>query len=160
MTELLIAVPAPAQAGAVGALPALTAAPAGSGRLGLRLGQLAAAAHGARLTTRIVLTSLGMLLLLQTIGFGVIRASIDRNARATLSAELAVGERVWRRLLDQNAQKLSQGATLLAADFGFRSAVNSGDLDTISSALENNGARIGATVTALLDTSLQLRAVG
>jgi diguanylate cyclase (GGDEF)-like protein len=71
-----------------------------------------------------------------------------------------VGERVWRRLVDQNAQKLGQGASVLAADFGFRSAVSSGDIETIRSALENNGERIGATVTALLDTSLALQAVG
>jgi len=59
-----------------------------------------------------------------------------------------------------NAQKLILGATVLAADFGFRSAVNSGDVATIRSALQNNGERIGATVTALLDTNLAVRAVG
>ena len=112
------------------------------------------------LSSRIVALSLALLLLVQGAVFSVVRISIDQSARRQISQELQVGERVWRRLLDQNAQKLSQGASLLAADFGFRSAVSSGDLDTISSALENNGARIGATVTALIDTSLQLKAVG
>src|SRR5262249_5751485 len=55
---------------------------------------------------------------------------------------------------------LRQAATVLAADFGFREAVNSGDVETIQSALENHGARIGATVTALLDTNLAIKAVG
>lgn len=46
---------------------------------------------------------------------------------------------------------------MLAADYGFRSAVNSGDEETIRSVLENHGHRIGAEVTALLDTQLNLR---
>ena len=41
---------------------------------------------------------------------------------------------------------------MLAADYGFRSAVNSDDEETIQSVLENHGSRIGAEVTALLDT--------
>lgn len=112
------------------------------------------------LSSRIVALSLLLLLVVQAAVFSVVRISIEQSARRQVAQELLVGERVWRRLLDQNAQKLSQGATVLAADFGFRSAVNSGDIDTIASALENNGARIGATVTALMDTNLSLRAVG
>jgi len=112
------------------------------------------------LSSRIVALSLLLLLLVQAAVFSVVRISIQQSARAQVGQELAVGERVWRRLLDQNAQKLAQGAAVLAADFGFRTAVMSGDVDTIRSALENNGERIGATVTALFDTSLSLRAVG
>ena len=112
------------------------------------------------LSARIVALSLSLFLLIQLAVFVVVGASIDRSARQQISHDLDIGERVWLRLLDQNAQKLSQGAALLAADFGFRAAVSSRDLDTIGSALENNGARIGATVTALLDTQLVLQAVG
>ena len=112
------------------------------------------------LSSRIAALSLLLLLLVQAAVFSVVSISIDQSARHQVAQELVVGERVWRRLLDQNAQKLGQGASLLAADFGFRSAVNSGDTETIRSALENNGARIGATVTALMDTSMALRAVG
>lgn len=112
------------------------------------------------LTSRIVALSLLLLLLVQAAVFGVVRTSIEQSAQRQVAQDLQVGERVWRRLLDQNAQKLSQGATLLAADYGFREAVNSEDLDTIRSVLDNHGARIGATVTALLDTSMALRAIG
>ena len=114
---------------------------------------------GGGLAARIVALSLLLLLLVQAAGFGVVRSSIDRNARAQLGAELAVGERVWQRLLDQNAQRLRQGAMLLSADFGFRAAVTSGDRATIDSALDNHGARIGATVAALLDTGFAPRAL-
>ncbi|WP_295955985.1 EAL domain-containing protein [Rhodoferax sp.] len=113
---------------------------------------------GWRLSTRIVVLSLVLLMLVQTAGFLVVRASIERNARTQIATELALGDRVWRRLLDQNAEKLRQGTALLSGDFGFRAAVTSDDVETISSALENQGDRIGATVTALLDPQLQLRA--
>ena len=114
---------------------------------------------GGRLSSRIVVLSLLLLLVVQVAGFGVVRSSIERSARARLTGELAVGERIWTRLLETNAQRLRQGAVLLSADYGFRSAVTSGDTETISSALENHGARIGATVGALLDTGLQPRAL-
>ncbi len=114
---------------------------------------------GGGLAARIVALSLVLLLIVQALGFIVVRLSIDRNARAQLASELQVGERVWQRLLEANAQRLRQGATLLSADYGFRAAVTSGDTETIGSALDNHGARIGATVAALLDTSMLPRAL-
>ncbi len=111
-----------------------------------------------RLSNRMVVLSLLLLLVVQALGFVAIRSSIERNARATLTDELQVGERVWSRLLDQRATKLTQGAALLAADFGFRSAVSSNDQATIASALENHGARIDASMVALLDTGFAVRA--
>jgi diguanylate cyclase (GGDEF)-like protein len=71
-----------------------------------------------------------------------------------------VGERLWEQLLDQRAQKLTQGAALLAADYGFLSSLNDRDVDTVRSALDNAGERIGAGLTTLLDHDLKPRAVG
>ncbi len=118
------------------------------------------AAHrrGWRLSTRIVVLSMLLLLLVQLAGFIATGASIERNARAQLADDLRVAERIWQRLLEQRATKLGQGAALLAADYGFRTAVSSDDRDTIASALDNQGARIDAAAAALLDTQLQLRA--
>ncbi len=112
------------------------------------------------LTSRIVALSLLLLLLVQAAVFSVVRISIAESAQRQVKQELQVGERVWRRLLDQNAQKLSQGAAVLAGDYGFKAAVTSQDEGTIRSALANSGGRIGATVTALLDTTMALEAVG
>ena len=112
------------------------------------------------LSSRIVFLSLLLLLIVQAAVFSVVGISIEQSAKRQVQQELLVGERVWRRLLDQNAQKLQQGASLLAADYGFREAVNTEDNETIRSVLENHGARIGATVTALMDTGMALRAVG
>ncbi|GAB3357696.1 MULTISPECIES: putative bifunctional diguanylate cyclase/phosphodiesterase [Giesbergeria] len=111
------------------------------------------------LIARLVGISLLLLLMVQIAGFAVVRNSIDRNARSQIAHTLDTDENVWRRLLEQNAERLRQGATLLAADYGFRAAVGSGDQRTIQSALENHGQRMGAAVAALLDTKLQVRSV-
>jgi diguanylate cyclase (GGDEF)-like protein len=113
-----------------------------------------------RLSSRIVALFLGLLLTVQLAGFAAVRFSIDHNARALLQEDLVVGERVWARLLAQRAQKLTLGASVLAADYGFRAAAASGDLETLRSALDNHGQRIGATVTAMLAPDLSARALG
>jgi diguanylate cyclase (GGDEF)-like protein len=114
---------------------------------------------GWRLSTRMVVPSLLLLLALQVIGLAVIRGGVDANARAQLAERLTVSERIWARLLEQRAVKLGQGAALLAADYGLREAIGSGDEETIHSALDNHGARIDAGLTALLDTQLAVRTV-
>ncbi len=113
-----------------------------------------------RLSGRIVLVSLGLLLLVQSAGYVVINQNIDRNAHAQLNEHMVLAQRVWQRLLDQRAAKLNQGAAVLAADYGMREAVASGDLETVRSALDNHGARIGATMAALLATDLTVKALG
>ena len=110
------------------------------------------------LILKLVGVSILLLLIVQAAGFAVVHVGIDRNARLQLARELDNDERVWLRLLEQNAERLRQGSALLAADYGFRAAVSSDDQPTIQSALENHGARIGAAATALLDTRLALRA--
>ncbi|HEX5805161.1 MAG TPA: cache domain-containing protein, partial [Macromonas sp.] len=110
------------------------------------------------LTGRLVGVTLLCLLVIQLCVFVIVRHTITDQAQRQLAAELAVGERGWLRLLSQHAEKLREGATLLAADYGFRSAVSSGDVPTIESALDNHGQRIGAHVAALLGPDLTLRA--
>ena len=111
------------------------------------------------LVRRLVLLSVGLLFLIQLAVQLVVHSSIEGSVRQNLQRELSSDEKVWARLVDQNAQRLSLGGSVLAADFGFRAAVTSGDAQTIESALENHGARIGSTITAFLDTDFQLKAV-
>ncbi|WP_342131322.1 putative bifunctional diguanylate cyclase/phosphodiesterase [Hydrogenophaga sp. OTU3427] len=107
------------------------------------------------LSTRTVVVMLLLLLLVQAVGFVIVRATVESQARQAIAGNLQVGERVWLRLLEQNADRLRQASSVLAADFGFRSAVGTGDKATIQSALQNSGSRIGAAVTALLDPGAQ-----
>jgi diguanylate cyclase (GGDEF)-like protein len=107
------------------------------------------------LWARIVFFSVLLVLLLQAAGFGLIRSTIDTNARRALAANLAVGERVWQQLLEQRSDRLRQAARVLASDFGFRAALASGDRATLVSALENHGGRIEAELAAVFDTGFQ-----
>jgi sensor c-di-GMP phosphodiesterase-like protein len=66
------------------------------------------------LESRIVILFLALILAVQLAGFFAIRSSIQKNAQAAIREELMIGERVFVRLLDQYAQKLTQGARLLA----------------------------------------------
>ncbi len=113
---------------------------------------------GRSIGARIVGVFLGLLLIVQIASFTAISASLGQHARSGLPGQLTVGERVLQSLLQQRAQKLTEGARLLAADYGFRSALLSNDALTIGSVLENHGARIGATESALLTTDFTLRA--
>ncbi|WP_284618160.1 putative bifunctional diguanylate cyclase/phosphodiesterase [Aquabacterium humicola] len=113
-----------------------------------------------RLSSRIAVFSLLLLLLVQLAGFAAINASIRHNAEDQLDKQLDIGGRTWQRLLDQRAATLRQGAVVLAADFPFRESVGTGDIATIVSVLDNHGRRIDATLTALLDTDGSVRATG
>jgi diguanylate cyclase (GGDEF)-like protein len=111
-----------------------------------------------RLDTRIAALFLGLLLAVQAVGFGVIRQAIERNARASVSAELDTGERIVERLLAQRSQRLRESAQLLAADFGLREAIATGDQATLADVLENHGARVEAAGMMLLGPDLSLKA--
>ncbi len=112
-----------------------------------------------RLASRIVLLSLLLLGLVQAAGFSVIQQSIELNAQRQLRDRLNLATRVWERLLDQRAAKLSQGAAVLASDYGFREAIATRDLPALRSVLDNHGSRIGATLAALLDPQFSVQAL-
>ena len=104
-----------------------------------------------RLDVRIVSLFLALLLLVQMASLLTIRRSIERQARVQVGVELHNGENVLHRLLAQTEQQLTDGARLLAADYGFRSAIASKDQPTILDALDNQGRRIGAHAAVFSD---------
>lgn len=111
-----------------------------------------------KLQTRIVAVYLGLLLVIQAVSYWFIQDSIDRNARTAIRAELTTSERVFLRLLGQNNANLDQATRVLSADYGFRSAVASGDQETVQSALVNNSDRIHANLALFTDNDFQLKA--
>ncbi|MDO8752497.1 MAG: cache domain-containing protein, partial [Anaerolineales bacterium] len=110
------------------------------------------------LESRIVTLFLVLILAVQLVGFIAIRTSIEQNARTSIRNELAVGEHIFGRLLEQNAQRLTEATRSLALDYGFRQAVGNNDSKTIASALDNLGERIGASRTMLIGTDRKIRA--
>jgi diguanylate cyclase (GGDEF)-like protein len=108
--------------------------------------------------SRIVILFLVLIFAVQLAGFIAIRTGIDENARASIREELAINARFFQRLLDQHAQKLTLGARLLAQDYGFKAAISSDDRETIVSALDNHGQRIGASLAVLFGPDRTIKA--
>lgn len=110
------------------------------------------------LQTRIIVFFVLLLCVLQGVALFLMSAANERIAKNQISQELIVGERVFRRLLEQNSQQLSQAASVLAADFAFRQAIATRDEGTIASVLGNHGRRINANVVMLADLDKHLLA--
>ncbi len=101
------------------------------------------------LQTRIIVFFVLLVCVLQGIALFLMSAANERIAKDQIAQELIVGERVFRRLREQNSQQLSQAASVLAA---------TRDEGTIASVLENHGRRINANVMMLADLDKKLLA--
>jgi diguanylate cyclase len=110
------------------------------------------------LESRIVILFLVLILAVQVSGFFAIQTGIQQNARAAVRNELAINERVFRRLLDQYVHSLTEGAILLASDYGFKQAISSNDSETIASALSNQAERIKASHAMLIGLDRSIKA--
>lgn len=104
------------------------------------------------LSQRIVVFFTVLLVVVLAVAFSWISSSQEKIATARLIAELEVGERVITQLLAQRSTQLAQAAQVLASDYGFREAVATHDVATITSVLYNHGARINASVVLLFST--------
>ncbi|MEJ6003400.1 putative bifunctional diguanylate cyclase/phosphodiesterase [Paucibacter soli] len=114
-----------------------------------------------RLEGRIVGLFLVLLLVVQIASLALITRSIDSNANASISQELATGARVLQRLLVQDAQQRLDAARLLEADYGFSQVLGDGlnteeDRETLKSALVSHGERVKANLVAYADPSYRL----
>ncbi len=102
------------------------------------------------LQTRILALFLLLIFVVQFGGFVLINMVGGNSARSTVGAEVAAGARVFDRLLEQDAQRLVQGARLMAADYAFREVIATGDRETIGSVLVNYGKRIDAPLVMIV----------
>jgi diguanylate cyclase (GGDEF)-like protein len=103
------------------------------------------------LRARIALVFVLLMLAVQAAAFVVINSVITSNAHRNANEQLAVAERVFKQVLRSNGEKLTQAASVVAADFGFRQAIASHDEKTVASALRNHGDRIHADIVMLAD---------
>ena len=78
---------------------------------------------------------------------------IWNNARASVRAELSASGSVYDRIWTLRAQSLGDTASALTRDFGFRTAIASGDTPTIESAVVNLGTRAHVAQTFFVDTT-------
>ncbi|MFZ6777984.1 EAL domain-containing protein [Undibacterium sp. Ji83W] len=110
------------------------------------------------LESRVVTLFIGLLLTVQLAAYFAIGNAIDRNARNAVEENLKINEKFLLRLLDQNAQKLIQGAIVLAKEYAFREAIGTHDTETIVSTLSNHGNRIGSDLTMLVGLDRKITA--
>jgi len=98
------------------------------------------------------IASVLILLMLVVVGalYFAVRTATNVAVRSQAHEQLDVGTRVFEQLLDVRGRQLHDAVQVLAADFGFKAAVASGDRETIRSALANHGARINASAVMML----------
>ncbi|MFK7862221.1 MAG: EAL domain-containing protein [Granulosicoccus sp.] len=99
---------------------------------------------------RVLLLLCTMLLLVQLGNLSAVLTTIGQDVRQQLRDELTAGSELTARLAQQRSDLLTTSAEVLAADFGFRSAIASNDRITIQSALNNNLARIDADLATFI----------
>jgi diguanylate cyclase (GGDEF)-like protein len=98
------------------------------------------------------ISSVLVLLLLVVVGalYVAVQTATNAAVRSQAQEQLDVGSLVFQQLLEVHGRQLHDAVQVLAADFGFKDAVASGDTETIRSALANNGARINASLVMML----------
>ncbi|MEE9344571.1 MAG: ATP-binding protein [Methylococcales bacterium] len=82
----------------------------------------------------------------------------QQNAHQQIETGLNVAKRVFNRLIEAEAQRLSESAFILASDFSFKQVIATQDKKTILSVLDNLQHRINADAVMLVSLELQLRA--
>ncbi|MCM0613936.1 EAL domain-containing protein [Marinobacter sediminum] len=80
----------------------------------------------------------------------------DEKSRAL--EKITIGERLTREVMERRTNLILSRLDVVVKDFGFRSAVASGDPATIDSALENHSRRAGADFALLVNNSGDLLA--
>jgi diguanylate cyclase (GGDEF)-like protein len=110
------------------------------------------------LGARIVVFFSALLAAVLAVTLAAVDAVDTRNAHTQIKQELAVGEKVFRRLVEQRNRQLAQAAEILTRDYAFRNAVATRDIDagTIGSLLANHGSRIHASLAELVSPDRRL----
>jgi diguanylate cyclase (GGDEF)-like protein len=101
--------------------------------------------------TRLLILLIGLLVGAETVIAFTALARTAAIERQRADAQLVAGAHIAQRQLEYRERLLATAVTVLAADFGLREAVASGDRPTVASALANHAARVGADLTLALD---------
>ncbi|MFS2077024.1 putative bifunctional diguanylate cyclase/phosphodiesterase [Telluria sp. Tellsp131] len=105
---------------------------------------------------RIAIVFVGLLVLVMGLVLALVHHSSERIVERETRRELAVGAKVFQRLLEQNQRQLETAAAVLAADFAFREAIATQDQPTVRSVIRNHGQRIHAQVMMVAGTDGRL----
>jgi HAMP domain-containing protein len=100
---------------------------------------------------RLLAVIIGLVCVTQTVTLIAVLARTEHSVEERAAKQLVAGSAFVEQLVRFRAQQLASGVAVLAADFGFREAVASGDGPTMLSAAQNDAQRIGADLMVLID---------
>jgi diguanylate cyclase (GGDEF)-like protein len=101
---------------------------------------------------RLLVLIIGLVIVTQTVTLAAVLLSTRRTVEARAAEQLRSGGTLAEDLIDFRSGQLANAVAVLAADFGFREVVATGDGLTIQSAVDNHAQRIGADLVLVLDT--------
>lgn len=111
-----------------------------------------------RFRTKLLLTMVVLVLFVELTTIAAVLRTTYRDTVAQAHARLASGVEVMYQTLAESRAQLLERVEVLAADFGFRSALATGEASTIASVLANQAGRAGADQVLLLapDGAIQI----
>src|SRR2546430_14872313 len=101
---------------------------------------------------RLLVLIIGLSVVTQTVTLAAVLIGTRRTVEARAAEQLRSGGSLAEQLIGFRAGQLANGVAVLAADFGFREAVASGDAPPILAAGRNHPPRLRARMGLLLDT--------
>ncbi len=99
---------------------------------------------------RILVLLVGLVVVAQLTTFLALLNTLDKDVKAETRQQLEAGSVLLTQLFEKRSRLLLNSAEVLAADYGFKSAIASRDLNTIRSALANNVTRGDADLASLI----------
>ncbi len=105
---------------------------------------------------RLMLAMLTLMVITSVTIAGVMMAYLFEGEKSRAVGQLNVAEGVAREVMARRNELLISRLQVVADDFGFKSALASRDLPTITSALANQSARAGADLALLVDSDDKL----
>jgi diguanylate cyclase (GGDEF)-like protein len=100
---------------------------------------------------RLLALIIGLVVITQSVTLIAVLARVESTVEGRAVGELNAGGAFVEQLIRFRASQLASGVGVLAADFGFRAAMASGDSPTQLSAANNHLRRISADLMILLD---------
>jgi hypothetical protein len=94
---------------------------------------------------------IGLVVVTQSVTLVAVLARVENTVEGRAAGELSAGGAFIEQLMRFRASQLASGVNVLAADYGFREAMATGDGPTQLSAANNHLRRIGADLMLLLD---------
>ncbi|MEM9404042.1 MAG: EAL domain-containing protein [Pseudomonadota bacterium] len=104
-----------------------------------------------RFRSKLVLLATIPIVIAQLVTLLAVMHTVEGDVRARADASLDAGATIISEYLKSRSEQLQTSVDVLSADFGLKQAAATGDSDTIRSALENHGGRIGAHMALVLD---------